>query len=521
MVDQALVPFCDLRRGFAHDCRRPLEPPRHLTVFRPKVEDPVSTLLQRRQLTGDVLELLHIVHKVLLTARFLYELVELLGEVFDGPVDVPETHDLAGVGGQLLGQLVADLVEKFILLAHEAVDCGEDGLLERLFVQGGGVFADPFPVVQAVDATPDGAFQLLLRPDDAAVGGTALAADQEAGQGVLAAVLPKPGRRTLFRAGGHGPPAGSLRLDGVEHLPADDALVVVLDQDLGELPGVLDDLFADAVLDEGLLQEHVAAVFLILQDGLQPGDIPGRLAGDVGHTVRLQPGLEGAEGISGQVAVIDKADSFRLVRHDLRLAVFTLHIAQEPLVLDDGPACFHCLMFSPAHVFADALAFGLGEGSVEGDEEFALRVDGVDVLLLEDHGDAQVPQFAGVLDDVQGVSGEAGEGFGQDEVDPAHPALSDHLLELLPALDGGAGDALVRKHRGHGPLGILRDLLGIIGSLGLVTGELLLVVGRHAAVGGDPEVLLGGLGLDVLLLGGNDDDLGSRIRHFMGPPLRR
>ena len=257
-----------------------------------------------------------------------------------------------------------------------------------------------------------------------------------------------------------------------------------------------------------------------LQDGLQPGDIPGRLAGNVGDAVRLQPGLESAEGISGQVAVIDEADGFRLIRHDLRFAVLALHIAQETLVLDDGPALFHRLPFAPADVAADALAFGLGEGAVEGDEKFALRVDGVDVLLLEDHGDAQVPKLSGVLDHVQGVPGEAGQGFRQDEVDPALAALADHLLELFAALHRSSGDALVRKHRGHGPLGVLCDFLGVIGPLCLVACELLLVVGGDAAVGGDPKVFLGGLCLDVLLFGRNDNDFGSCIRHFMRPPSR-
>ena len=146
-------------------------------------------------------------------------------------------------------------------------------------------------------------------------------------------------------------------------------------------------------------------------------------------------------------------------------------------------------------------------------------IDGVDVLLLEDHGDAQVPQLAGVLDHVQGVPGEAGQGFCQDEIDPALAALANHLLELFSALDGGACDAFIRKHRCHGPLGILRDFLGVIGPLGLVAGELLLVVSGDAAVSGDPKVFLGGFGLCILLLGGNDDDFGSRVHHFLRPPF--
>ena len=129
-------------------------------------------------------------------------------------------------------------------------------------------------VIQAVDAAPHGAFSVILGPDNTAIQGAAFAADQDAGQSVFGAVFPQAGGGTLFRAGGSGIPAGGFLLHGVENLPADDGFMVVLDQDLGELSGVFDDLLTDAVLDEGFLQKHVTAVFLVLQDGLDAGDVP-------------------------------------------------------------------------------------------------------------------------------------------------------------------------------------------------------------------------------------------------------
>lgn len=120
-----------------------------------------------------------------------------------------------------------------------------------------------FSIVQPADAAPNRALYTLLRPDAPPIRGAALAADQDAGQGVLGAVFSKAGGGTLFRTGGGSVPAGGFLLDGIENLPADDGLMVVLYQDLWELAGVFDDLLADAVLDEGLLQENIAAVFLI------------------------------------------------------------------------------------------------------------------------------------------------------------------------------------------------------------------------------------------------------------------
>ena len=53
------------------------------------------------------------------------------------------------------------------------------------------------------------------------------------------------------------------------------------------------------------------------------------------------------------------------------------------------------LALAPTHPAAGALALGLGEGPVQGDQELALRVDGVDVLFLEDDWDTQAPQLPG------------------------------------------------------------------------------------------------------------------------------
>ena len=42
--------------------------------------------------------------------------------------------------------------------------------------------------------------------------------------------------------------------------------MVVLDQIHGKLPGILDNLFTDTVLNEGLLEQDITAVFSIRED---------------------------------------------------------------------------------------------------------------------------------------------------------------------------------------------------------------------------------------------------------------
>ncbi len=52
------------------------------------------------------------------------------------------------------------------------------------------------------------------------------------------------------------------------------------------------------------------------------------------------------------------------------------------------------------------------------------------------------------------VPGEAGEGFGEDQVDPPPLVGGDHAVELCALFQAGAGDAPVRKNSGHLPIGV-------------------------------------------------------------------
>ena len=137
-----------------------------------------------------------------------------------------------------------------------------------------------------------------------------------------------------------------------------------------------------------------------------------------------------------------------------------------------------------------------------------MKVQGVDIFLFEDDRDAHGAQSPDIVEAVDGVSGEAGDGLDQHQVDLSLPALADHPQEGGALGSGGARDALVGEDPRHGPLGVGHDLVGIVGLLGLVAGELLLVVGGYPAVGGDPELALDSLGACQLRLGRDDDNLG-------------
>ena len=295
--------------------------------------------------------------------------------------------------------------------------------------------------------------------------------------------------------------------------------MVVLDQILGELAVVLDHLFADAVLDKGLLEQRVTAVFLVAQNTQQVLDGPLLFSYRVQGPLRLQLALDGPQGVSGQVPLVDKADGLRLLLVDHRLSVRAFLISQHPLILHCDTSAFHRLTLTPADPAAGTLALRLGEGAVYGDEELALRIDGVDILFLKDDRDTQFPQFSGIVDRVHRISCEPGDRFGQDHVDLPLTAHPDHLEEFLPLTGGGAGLALIREHLYHGPVGVLHDLLGVVGKLVFIAGELLLTVGGYTAVGRYPQVSLSRLFLGCFLLGWDHDDFRGGFCHGCCPPF--
>ena len=173
----------------------------------------------------------------------------------------------------------------------------------------------------------------------------------------------------------------------------------------------------------------------------------------------------------------------------------------------------HSLPFAPDDVGGHGLALRLGEGAHHGDEHLAVRFQRVDVFFFEDHGDTQGAQGADVVEAVHRVPGEAGDGFDQHQVDLLLAAPADHPLELRPLLGRGSGDTLVREDPRHRPLGVSHDLVGVVGLLGLVAGELLLVIRGHPAVGRNAQLALDGLGADQLRLGRYDDDSGGGSCH--------
>lgn len=145
-------------------------------------------------------------------------------------------------------------------------------------------------------------------------------------------------------------------------------------------------------------------------------------------------------------------------------------------------AAFHPALTAPAHIAGDGFALLLGEGGIDGGDELAAHIGGVDALALEADIDAQLLQLPHRLQTVLGVPGEAGDGFNEDTVDFSTAAIFHHPLEVLPLFSGGAGDALVCIDIYKRPIRIAVDELCEVSGLGGVGVELVTGVRADAGV---------------------------------------
>lgn len=74
-------------------------------------------------------------------------------------------------------------------------------------------------------------------------------------------------------------------------------------------------------------------------------------------------------------------------------------------------------------------------------------------MLLEDDSDPHQLELTDELDALRGISGEAGDGFGDDQVDLLMLAQSNHLLEFGSLISSCACDTLVSEDIYELPIG--------------------------------------------------------------------
>ena len=139
----------------------------------------------------------------------------------------------------------------------------------------------------------------MLCPHHSAVRCATLAAEQQTAECVLAAVAAHTCGGALFRAAGLGPATRQFHLNRVEPFSRDDGLMVVLNQIHRQLSGISDDLLADAVSNEGLLEQDITAIFFIREDRPQIGGCPFRRSCRILKASCFQGFLDIAQRLTG------------------------------------------------------------------------------------------------------------------------------------------------------------------------------------------------------------------------------
>ena len=129
----------------------------------------------------------------------------------------------------------------------------------------------------------------------------------------------------------------------------------------------------------------------------------------------------------------------------------------------------------------------LGHSGHDHQTELAVAVQGVDVVVLEQHPHIVFQQFLGVLDAVQSGTGKAGYLLRDDEVKPPRFGVSYHPIEAVPLFGAGPADALVDVPFYVGPVGLRLDQLGVVLNLVFQAVDLLILVGGNSSVKGHPQ----------------------------------
>ena len=78
---------------------------------------------------------------------------------------------------------------------------------------------------------------------------------------------------------------------------------------------------------------------------------------------------------------------------------------------------------------------------------------------------------------VYGVSGVAGDGLGDDDVDFAFLSDLNHFFEVLTLLGGSACDTFISEDVHEPPFSIHIDFVTVVAALGIVAVELLVFIG--------------------------------------------
>ena len=238
----------------------------------------------------------------------------MLTEFLRGTVDIAKAHALPWDRCKLLLHGVCDLRHQCFMIRHCRVDCCQHCLLERRFVQRWGVHAVFLAIIQSAHTSPHSALFAVLRPHHSAIYCPAFSAEHESAESIFPAEFSKACWRTLFCTSRLRSTSRHFKLHCIKLTSWNDRFVMVSNQTLAELSCIFYSSPADAVINESLLEQGIAAVFFVGQDRIQVRDRPFCFSQTVDKAIRLQCLLNISKRLPRQIHLINAFDSLGLFR---------------------------------------------------------------------------------------------------------------------------------------------------------------------------------------------------------------
>mgnify|MGYP007129654750 CR=1 FL=1 len=129
----------------------------------------------------------------------------------------------------------------------------------------------------------------------------------------------------------------------------------------------------------------------------------------------------------------------------------------------------------------------MGDGGHDGQPQLGILIKGVDIVVLEENAYAAAKKLPCELNGVQCVAGETGDLLGDDKIKGILRRVIDHTVEVLAALGGDAGQALINVAGDKRPRGVPADEVLVVLDLVAQRVQLLVRLGGHAGIVCHPQ----------------------------------
>ena len=125
-------------------------------------------------------------------------------------------------------------------------------------------------------------------------------------------------------------------------------------------------------------------------------------------------------------------------------------VAQHHIILDG-------LLMAEFHAAAELTQLILRDRGHDGQPQLGVLVKGVDIVVLEEYAHATAKKLPRKLDGVQCITCKTGDLLGDDKVKGIIRRVIDHAVEVLTALGGDTGQALINVAGDKRPRGVPAD----------------------------------------------------------------